>query len=316
MMLGLLAQQTDPVQSDALAVVPCAVLAAALALASWWVIRALTTEDLEQEAEWRFDISRVNALRRLDSTFRLFQPLIQLLARLNHAAFRPQLPEIYREIQAAGLTRFWLPEEFLARGQVHALLISPAYFFLCLTYMGMAGAVSACVLTVVTAWLIRRSLTRRARRRLITIKRRLPFFLDLMTLLMEAGSSFLESLKQSVKEFEGHAVAREFGRVLTDMNMGKARTEAFDNLRTRLNDDEIGGIVGSIIQSEELGTPLSDIFRTQADILRVKRSQRAEAIAGEAGVNMLLPGILVMASAVLIILGPFALNYFLFGWEL
>jgi tight adherence protein C len=97
------------------------------------------------------------------------------------------------------------------------------------------------------------------------------------------------------------------------MNMGKARTEAFDNLRFRLNDDEISSIVGSIIQSEELGTPLSHIFRTQADLLRVKRSQRAETIAGEAGVNMLLPGVLVMAAAVLIILGPFALNYLLFG---
>lgn len=314
--MELLAQQTDVSQADALALLPCAVLAAALALAAWWVIQALTTEDLAQEAEWRYDISRLNALRRVDPTFRLFQPLIQLLARLNRAAFHEQLPEIYREIQAAGLPRFWLAEEYLARGQVFALLMSPAYFFVCLTYMGMAGTVSACVMTVVTAWLIRRSLTRRARRRLVMIKRRLPFFLDLMTLLMEAGSSFLESLKQSVKEFEGHAVATEFGRVLTDMNMGKARTEAFDNLRNRLNDDEIGGIVGSIIQSEELGTPLSNIFRTQADILRVKRSQRAEGIAGEAGVNMLLPGILVMASAVLIILGPFALNYFLFGWEL
>ncbi|MDP6554973.1 MAG: type II secretion system F family protein [Pirellulaceae bacterium] len=316
MMMGILAQQADPAESDALALLPCAVLAAALAMATWWVIRALTTEDLEQEAEWRYDISRINALRKTDSAYRLFQPLIQLMARLNRAAFREQLPEIYREIQAAGLSRFWLPEEYLARGQLFALLMSPAYFFVCLTYMGMAGTVSACVLTVVTAWLIRRSLTRRARQRLVTIKRRLPFFLDLMTLLMDAGASFLESLKQSVKEFEGHAVATEFGRVLTDMNMGKARTEAFDNLRSRLNDEEIGGIVGSIIQSEELGTPLSNIFRTQADILRVKRSQRAETIAGEAGVNMLLPGILVMASAVLIILGPFALNYFMFGWEL
>jgi tight adherence protein C len=62
-----------------------------------------------------------------------------------------------------------------------------------------------------------------------------------------------------------------------------------------------------------LGTPLSNIFRTQSDLLRVKRSQRAETIAGEAGVNMLLPGVLVMAAAVLIILGPFALNYLMFG---
>lgn len=314
--MELLAQQTAVSQLDALALLPCAAIAAAVALAVWWVIQALTTEDLPQEAEWRYDISRINALRKIDPAFRLFQPLIQLLARLNRAAFGRQLPEVYREIQAAGLPRFWLPEEFLARGQVFALLMAPAYFFVCLTYMGVAGSVSACVLTAVTAWLIRRGLTRAARRRLVVIKRRLPFFLDLMTLLMEAGASFLGSLKQSVKEFEGHAVAIEFGRVLADMNMGKARTEAFDNLRARLNDDEIGGIVGSIIQSEELGTPLSNIFRTQADILRVKRSQRAETIAGEAGVNMLLPGILVMASAVMIILGPFALNYLLFGWEL
>ncbi|MDP6717011.1 MAG: hypothetical protein QGF59_00090, partial [Pirellulaceae bacterium] len=162
MMMGLLAQQADPAESDALALLPCAVLAAALAMATWWVIRALTTEDLEQEAEWRYDISRINALRKTDSAYRLFQPLIQLMARLNRAAFREQLPEIYREIQAAGLSRFWLPEEYLARGQLFALLMSPAYFFVCLTYMGMAGTVSACVLTVVTAWLIRRSLTRRA----------------------------------------------------------------------------------------------------------------------------------------------------------
>jgi tight adherence protein C len=126
---------------------------------------------------------------------------------------------------------------------------------------------------------------------------------------MEAGSSFINALKQGVVEFEGQAVATEFGRVITDMNMGKARTEAFDNLRRRLNDDEIGSIVGSIIQSEELGTPISDIFRTQADVLRVKRSQRAETIANEAGVNMLLPGVLIMAATVLIILGPFLLNY-------
>lgn len=86
---------------------------------------------------------------------------------------------------------------------------------------------------------------------------------------MEAGASFLDSLKQAVNEFEGHPVSIEFGRVLTDMNMGKARTEAFDNVRKRLNDEEIGAIIGSIIQSEELGTPLSHIFRTQADLLRV-----------------------------------------------
>ena len=306
--MSLLLAEIDPIAAAGTAVV-----GAFIAMTTWWIVAALTTEDLEQDAEWRYDVSRINALRRLDPIFRLFQPIIRVFAKLNRAAFSGALPEVYREIQAAGLPRFWLPEEYLARCELLALMMAPAYFFVCITYMGMAGSVTAMMLTLVTAWLLRRRLSKQAQQRLVIIKRRLPFFLDLLTLLMEAGASFLDSLKQAVKEFEGHPVSVEFGRVLTDMNMGKARTEAFDNVRKRLNDEEIGSIIGSIIQSEELGTPLSHIFRTQADLLRVKRSQRAEAMAGEASVNMLLPGVLVMAAAVLIILGPFALNYLMFG---
>ena len=87
-------------------------------------------------------------------------------------------------------------------------------------------------------------------------------------------------------------------------------------MRRRLSDDEINAIIGSIIQSEELGTPLTGILRATADVLRVKRSQRAETIAGEAAVNMLLPGVLVMAATVLIMLGPFVLNFLSSGFEL
>jgi tight adherence protein C len=144
----------------------------------------------------------------------------------------------------------------------------------------------------------------------------MPYLLDLLTLLIEAGATFLQALEQSVHELEGHAAAVEFGRVLADMNMGKTRTEALESLRQRLSDDDVTSVVGSIIQAEELGTPLARIFRMQADVLRIKRTQRAESIAGEAGVKMLLPGILVMASTALIILGPFVMNYLFSGFSL
>ena len=104
--------------------------------------------------------------------------------------------------------------------------------------------------------------------------------------------------------------------MLADMNLGKTRIEAFQAMRDRLADDEITSIIGSIIQGEHLGTPLARIFRTQADVLRIKRTQRAESIAGEAGVNMLLPGVLVMVATVLIILGPFVLNFIKFGFSI
>ncbi len=91
----------------------------------------------------------------------------------------------------------------------------------------------------------------------------MPFLLDLLTLLMEAGSTFMNALNQAVHEFEGHPVAEEFGRVLADINMGKTRSEAFGSMRDRLADDEITSIIGSVLQGEQLGTPLARIFRTK-----------------------------------------------------
>ena len=291
----------------------CLLMGAAAAFAIWWTVVVLQSEDVAQGAEWRYDVSRMNELRRTDLMYRLFQPAIQLFARFNRILFLDRLPEIFREIQAAGLPRFWLPEEYLGRMQLFALLLTPIYVYLLGELFGPAALYLTPAAIAATAWMLRRRLAQRARYRLRQIKRRMPFLLDLLTLLMEAGATFLGALTQAVDEFRGHPVAEEFGRVLADMNLGKTRMEAFQSMRNRLADDEIGSIIGTIIQGEQLGTPLARIFRSQADVLRVKRTQRAETVAGEAGVNMLLPGILIMMSTVLVILGPFLLNYLKFG---
>ena len=287
----------------------CIVIGAAIYALARTIAQALHTENLEQDDSWKYDITRINELRRISTLYRWFQPLVQILARLNRVAFRDSLPEIGREIQAAGMPRVWTAAEYLARIEILAALFSPLYFFVCISLMGPAGSVLAIVITFLTAYLMRRRLSAQASYRLLLIKRRLPFVLDLLTLLMESGSTFLQALKEGVAEFRDHPVGVEFGRVLGELNMGKTRTEAFESMRIRLADDEITSIVGSIIQGEQLGTPLARLFRTQADVLRIKRTQRAETLAGEAGVKMLLPAILVMAATVLIILGPFLLSF-------
>jgi tight adherence protein C len=293
-----------------------ALIGAAIAVLAWWVVRVLESEDLEQGTEWRYDVSRMNELRRIDPLYRLFYPVFTVLAGVNRAVFRDRLGEIQRQVHAAGLPRFWLPEEYLARLQVLALCSTPLWIYALVWVFGTEGMLLTPVAVVLTAWFLRYRLAARSAQRLRQIKRRMPYLLDLLTLLMEAGSTFLNALNQAVDEFRGHPVAEEFGRVLADMNLGKTRMEAFQSMRDRLADDEITSIIGTIIQGEHLGTPLARIFRSQSDVLRVKRSQRAEGIAGEAGVNMLLPGVLVMASTVLIILGPFLLNYVKFGLAL
>src|SRR5687767_11228483 len=84
----------------------CLALGGAVGVAALWVLRTMATEDLQQENEWRYDVSRINELRRGDTMFRIFQWPIQRLAKLNRVAFREQIPEMQREIQAAGLSRY------------------------------------------------------------------------------------------------------------------------------------------------------------------------------------------------------------------
>jgi tight adherence protein C len=273
------------------------------------VFGLLATDDLTQDAAWRYDVSRINQLRQIDLLYRYLQPIIQLFGRINRVAFPDQMPLMARELQAAGFPRYWTPQEYLGKCQVIALLLGPLYAYLFVQFFGPPGTVMAILFTLLTAVFLRRRLAALARERLVLIKRRMPFMLDLVTLLMEAGSTFLHALERGVKQYEGHPVGQELGRVLAEISMGKGRIGAFEALRDRLNDDEITSIVGSILQGEQLGTPLAKLFRTQADVLRLKRTQRAETIAGEAGVQMLLPGILVMASTVIIIIGPFILGF-------
>lgn len=273
------------------------------------IARTLASEELTQGEEWRYDVSRINELRKASPVYRVFQPLILGLASFNRRAFRDQLPEISREILAAGHSRYWTPDEWLARIQIIAGLLALPISYFCLNIMGPPGIVLAGVLTILVGVLLRRRLARQAKYRIWHIKRRMPFLLDLLTLLMEAGATFINALRDAVFEFRDHAVGVEFSRVLAEMNMGKSRTAALESLRQRLDDDEITSIVGSIIQGENLGTPLALLFRTQADVLRIKRTQRAETIAGEAGVKMLLPAVLIMMATVLIILGPFILSF-------
>ncbi|HZZ73392.1 MAG TPA: type II secretion system F family protein [Pirellulales bacterium] len=288
----------------------------AVAALLYWFVRVMTYVDATTDNEWRYDTTRIRELRRQDALYRGAQPLIRLFARFNRGVFSNTLVDMRRELQAAGLPRYWLPEEYLGRCELVALLWLPVYIVVCWRFMGPPGLVLALTLTAATAWFCRARLRRKARTRLAQIKRRLPFFLDLLTLLMEAGSTFVQGLADAVHEFARQPIAVEFGRVLTDINLGKARTEAFEALRNRLDDNDITSLIGAIIQGENLGTPVAAVFRTQADVMRIKRTQSAETVAGEAGVNMLFPGVLVMMAAVALILGPFLLNYLYFGLQM
>ncbi len=151
-----------PAAPAATMLLACAAAGLAAAALGWWVVWVLQSEDIAQGAEWRYDVSRINELRRAEPLYRFFQPILTLLGRFNRLLFPGSLPEIGRQIQAAGLTRFWLPEEYLGRAELVALLALPVYVYALSAAMGDFGLALAVAAVPLTAWQLRRRLASRA----------------------------------------------------------------------------------------------------------------------------------------------------------
>jgi tight adherence protein C len=136
------------------------------------------------------------------------------------------------------------------------------------------------------------------------IRRSLPDAMDLLTISVEAGLAFDAALAQVARKTEG-PLAREFSRVLQEMQIGTGRSNALRGLADRTDVCELRSFVGSIVQADSLGIPIASVLRVQAKEMRVKRSQLAEERAQKVPVKILFPLIFcIMPCLFIVILGP------------
>lgn len=117
----------------------------------------------------------------------------------------------------------------------------------------------------------------------------LPFFLDLITLCVEAGLNLQSGITQSVAKGPEGALRDELQRVLRDLRAGKPRAASLRDMSERVNEPGVTSFVTAVIQAEVMGMNMGPILRLQADQRRAERFLRAEKLAMQAPVKMLLP---------------------------
>lgn len=141
-------------------------------------------------------------------------------------------------------------------------------------------------------------------RRLTEVNRDLPYMLDVLALSVGAGLDFNSSLERIVvKDSTKSALVEEMRYVLQEVKLGTTRREALLNLKDRVPSDYVAGLVASVVQAEQMGTPLTNILRIQAAAIRLKRSQRAEKLAGEAPVKLMIPLLFIVGAVMLTLFG-------------
>jgi tight adherence protein C len=130
----------------------------------------------------------------------------------------------------------------------------------------------------------------------------LPFYLDMLTLCVEAGLNVQGAMQQAVAKGPDGVLRDEFQRVLRDIRAGRSRAESLRDLASRLNDSGVSGFVSAVIQAESTGMNLGPALRAQADQRRSERFLRAEKLAMEAPVKMLFPLIFFIFPCTFIVL--------------
>ena len=152
----------------------------------------------------------------------------------------------------------------------------------------------------------------RARHHAIT--RALPYNLDLLTLSVEAGLDFAAALGKVVEKGRKGPLSDELSQTLKELKLGKTREEALRNLSVRVDLQTLTSFVNALIQADKMGTSLGKILRILSTQMRIERTQRAEKLANEAPVKLLLPLIGCIFPTIFIILfGPIAYQIFFGG---
>jgi tight adherence protein C len=152
---------------------------------------------------------------------------------------------------------------------------------------------------------------RRVDERQKEILRTLSDTLDLLTISVEAGLSLNAAIAQVVQNVPG-VLSSEFARMLQEIQLGVPRADAFRNLAERTDVEELNAFALAMIQADVFGVSIASVLRTQAQQLRIKRRQRAEAKAQQTPVKIVFPLILCILPALfVVIVGPGAIQI----WE-
>lgn len=140
------------------------------------------------------------------------------------------------------------------------------------------------------------------------IKKQLPDAMDLLCVCIEAGLSFDAALLKVSQKLNGPFID-ELLIVYREIQMGRTRREALQNLCEATNLDELKTFASALVQAEQLGIPINNVMRAQSEQLRVERSQQAKEKGMKASIKMLVPMLLFIFPVVFIILmGPTVLN--------
>ena len=277
--------------------VPALLIALSISSLLWVAVSVWMSRDEVGKEDWR---------DRPPLFFRLLSPFVGMIIKKVERAQSPfQLEVVQDKLDAAGMGYALRPAEVIATRRV-GLGLGIVVFAYC--YFVIRPETMRSILLVAMfipfgyfypdMWL-RDSIKRHHAR----IEKQFPFFLDLLVLTMRAGLNFSSAMAHSVEKMTDGPVKQEFAQFLREVRTGARRRDALNALGRRIGLSSVTNFVSAVNQAEEIGGELGPILTSQARQRRAERFLRAEKLANQAPVKMMLPLIGVLFPMLFIIIG-------------
>lgn len=240
---------------------------------------------------------------------RLIWPLVNLGTYLVGPRLNPgQLEPAHRRLQAAGQDFVLSPEQLFGLRAAATFIVAVFALLVVamigkgglggyLTAMGIGGAIGYFYPDL---WL-----SERRKKRERQVVKDLPVFLDFIVMTVEAGMNITGGIEQATQKGPQGPLSQEFTRLLRDLRSGLPRSEALRRMAERMDMTQISSFTGTLIQADRVGASLGLTLRAQAAQRREERFLRAEKLALEAPVKMMLPLVMFFFPLVFLVLGFF-----------
>jgi tight adherence protein C len=170
----------------------------------------------------------------------------------------------------------------------------------------MMIVVLALLFSFLPDFLLKDMVTKRQR----AIVRALPFSVDLLTLVVEAGLDFSQGIQRVVERGPEGPLRDELSLMIREIRLGSTRSEGLRSLAKRCGVPEVSSFTSVLVQADRLGASIGPVLRAQADAMRSERFQRAEKAGARASSLVLMPLVIfILPAALLVIVGPVLLRF-------
>lgn len=225
------------------------------------------------------------------------------------------------KLRQANLIRQWSAELIEVMKLLSALGAIGFYVLFALAARTGISPVLVVLIALVGYFLPDGMLHAKASGRQESMRRALPFVIDLLAVSAEAGLAFQQAVRNVVDNSarsggEGgeRELVQEFESMLGSLQMGRSLIEALTDTAKRIDLNEFTAFANAIMQAERLGTPVSEALRLQSEELRAKIASKVEEKANRAPVFILVPLIIfIFPVTAWVIVGPVLLQVFMKG---